>query len=540
MAGCKGPAPGRQPFREVFPSEATPPTAEPARHVAAPELAKGARARCLARMADLRRAPALDGAPALEAHRAEVLARAKSVPVLFRRTPRIARDAGAEVEMYRAELARSAAPGWELAKLYKYLVNRPELSRALLLREGYLYADSPAMAAALAEYVELPLVFREPSLVIQRGSRLLHAHRKGLGYEYVDGPEHGERAHLLLFDRVWVEGHEPGPALHLDVRELAHTLHFDRMRVERMTAGALLADLRYGDVWVKSVIAVRDTHLSLECEVVPDGAEERLATAQRLARRAARVVAAERDAINELVNEALPFDEPRTEHGQQDGNLRPAWIWAYDHGWDYYTFNDDTYRVFDLRGRPMPPQVCIDFVTDTLERASGTWWRPSDKQRQRVEGGLDFNTIGIENRRSVDAFLHFAHAHPEWFDVYELAPEERVPFIQRDRFFSHLAEHEDRYRPGDIIAIHGLRNDGQVHWHSFYVAESDPVSGMPTLLAGNAGHPRVRPWEMVMRAAPLRSIRARIRPRLDWIAPLLSGSGGAVASGAAHDAASPI
>lgn len=41
-----------------------------------------------------------------------------------------------------------------------------------------------------------------------------------------------------------------------------------------------------------------------------------------------------------MVGEALPFDEPKTEEGQQDGNLRPAWRWAYTHGWDSYTFND--------------------------------------------------------------------------------------------------------------------------------------------------------------------------------------------------------
>jgi hypothetical protein len=116
------------------------------------------------------------------------------------------------------------------------------------------------------------------------------------------------------------------------------------------------------------------------------------------------------------IEEALPFDEPVTEDGQQDGNLRPAWTWAYKQGWDSYEFNDDRYMVFDGAGRPKVPQVCIDFITDTLERASGTWWRGRDGQRERLRGKLDFETLGIENRRSVERFVRFAKAHPEWFD----------------------------------------------------------------------------------------------------------------------------
>ncbi|MEB2314380.1 MAG: hypothetical protein OZ921_17155 [Sorangiineae bacterium] len=539
-AGCDAPAPGRHPFRGVFPSASPPAPETTVSREAPPSAVASERARCEARLEALRREPALPGAPGLEARRAEVLARAKHVPVLFRRPPAVSEAGGAEVAMYRATLERSAAPAWELIKLRRNLVNRPEVARALLLREGYLYAETPGMAAALSELVDLSLLFREPALRLERGAALLSVKRRGLGYEYADGPEAGEPAHLLLFDRVWVEGSDPGPPLHAELRPLSRALGFERMKVERLTGAGLVAELRYGDDWVPTALELRGAELSLGCELIPDGKRARVEAARALAARAESVLDLERAAVDELVRDALPFDEPRTEHGQQDGNLRPAWRFAYDHGWDYYRFNDDTYRVFDLRGRPMPPEVCIDFVTDTLERASGTWWRGRDAERARLTGGIDFDALDIDNRRSVDAFLRYARRRPEWFDVYDLAPEERAPFIQRAAFFSHLTEHAERYRPGDIIAIHGLRNDGEAHWHSFFVVEADPVTGVPTLLAGNAGHPRVQPWELVMRAAPLRSIKARVRPRLDWLEERLVGPKRVVAGDAPHGPSSPI
>jgi hypothetical protein len=117
----------------------------------------------------------------------------------------------------------------------------------------------------------------------------------------------------------------------------------------------------------------------------------------------------------------------------------------------------------------------------------------------------------------VESFVEFAKGHPEWFEVTELAESERVPYARRADFFAHLAEHRDRYRPGDVVAIHGLRDDGKMHYHSFFVYSSDPVTGAPSLVAANAGRPRIRPWESEMLTAPQRSIRARIRPKLEWL-----------------------
>src|SRR6185295_9797186 len=141
-----------------------------------------------------------------------------------------------------------------------------------------------------------------------------------------------------------------------------------------------------------------------------------------------------------------------------------------------------------------------------------------------TKGRLDFGSLGIPNRRSVEVFVRFAEEHPEWFDVYRLDATERIPLWHRRDFFTHLVENSDRYAPGDVVAIHGVRSDGEMHWHSFWAYESDPLTGMPILVAANAGKPRVRTWEQELLSAPHRSIRVRIRPRLEWldsvIAPL--------------------
>ena len=488
---------------------------------AAPAAATAESARladCRAKIAAVEAQPAEPGAPGLEQRRAEILGRAKAEPVLFRRAPKPT-SGSVEVESLRAQLHSSPSPGWALHGVYKTVGNRPDVARALLLSEGYLYSEIPSLAASFVDVVELHHLFREPEITLQRGGQTLRAKKgKFFWYEYVDGPERGQRARLLLFDRVWVSGKDPGPPLHLDLRRVAADAGMERVRVRRITAEQVLADARHGGHWVPTLLRVKDgARLELECQAEPAEHQAEIAHARGLALRRQRAVDRVRGAIVTMVGEALPFDEPKTEEGQQDGNLRPAWRWAYTHGWDSYTFNEDTYMVFDLQGRPKVPQVCIDFVTDAFERASGTWWGDRTAERQRIRGQVDFDDVGIDNRRSVEVFLRFAKDRPEMFDVTRLPDEERIRFSERGAFFAHLGEHADRYVPGDVVAIHGPRSDGENHWHSFFVYDSDPLTGLPTLLASNAGRPRIRSWEGEMRAAPLRSIHSRVRPRLEWL-----------------------
>jgi hypothetical protein len=60
------------------------------------------------------------------------------------------------------------------------------------------------------------------------------------------------------------------------------------------------------------------------------------------------------------------------------------------------------------------------------------------------------------------------------------------------------------------------------HYHTFFVYETDPVSGMPILLIGNAGKPRLQSWEPVMARTPQRKIEHVIRPRLDWLTTVIA------------------
>jgi hypothetical protein len=478
---------------------------------------EGNAARCRQRIEGLTQQPALEGAPVLEANRADLLWRAKAEPVLFLRAPRETHAENVEMRAFRYALGQGPGMGYAFSRAYRQIYRRPELARALLLREGYLYAESPELGAAMVNAVELNHLFEEPELAIERGGERLTAIRGERFYEYADGAERGRRARLLLFDRVRVaRTPEPRP-LHVGLRSLAARLGFERLKVGRITQSAVVAELRYGQTWVPSVLAVRGLELGLECEAVPAGAEERVRAARELSLQRGAVLAALRRAIVAQVEEALPFDEPRTEDGQQDGNLRPAWKWAFTHGWNSYRFNQEHYEVFDREGRPLVPQVCIDFITDSLERASGTWWQAQGTERTRRSGRLDFDSADLPNRRSVNTFVEFAERHPQWFDVYHLRPEERVPLHQRQRFYESLYSHRDRYLPGDIVTIHGLRDDDEFHYHSFFVYDADPVTGMPSLVAANAGGPRVRSWESEMLSAPKRSIRSRIRPRLSWL-----------------------
>jgi hypothetical protein len=224
-----------------------------------------------------------------------------------------------------------------------------------------------------------------------------------------------------------------------------------------------------------------------------------------------------REMIRAAMDENLPFDEPRTEYGQEDGKLRQHWREAYFRGSTRYDFNGDTYAVFDRQGRPLVPEVCIDFVVDTFERAGGAWYAAQDQPRARSVGRLDFDATGTLNRRNVEEFLALAKRRPEWFEHRPVPPEEQVALERRPRFLSTLFEHRMEYRPGDVVVILGPRADEKLHYHSFFVFDADPVTGMPSLVAGNSGRPRVRAWTSEMASAPKRSVVARMRPSLSFL-----------------------
>jgi len=450
--------------------------------------------------------------------RAQLFGRARATPVLFRSEPRDA-EVSARAQSLRDEL--QATPDYlTLQRVLRLVHDKPELARAVFLRQGYLYVDTPELAL-VTSVLTLGVLFRDPEIRILRGAEMLRAQRlKDGDYEYSDGEDRGRRARIFLFDRVFSAGADPGPPLHVDLRDSAASLGFDELAEPQLVGEVLTAKAMYAGIAVPTAFSIEGARARLLCEA-PLGDTNRVLGRRAQAARASQIHAKLLSVIKEQVEEGLPFDEPKTEEGQQDGKLRPEWRQAYLRGSSKFEFNGDRYSVFDGGGRPKPPQVCIDFILDTFERAGGSWWQSRGQLRERSAGSFRFDDGALENRRSVESFLAYARAHPEMFYVYEPTPLERVPFRQRSQFFSMLHASRDQFRRGDIVAILGPRDDGKLHYHSFFIVESDPLSGMPTAVAANAGRPRIRSWEGEMSNAPKRTIISRLRPQPPWLESFL-------------------
>jgi hypothetical protein len=469
---------------------------------------------------------AAPGTPELDAVRARVLLAAKSEPVHFTRRPAVDAQATQAARSYRNMLARTHSPWSMLQSLLPVFAQNSELARAVLLREGYLYAEDPVLAFALVDLVSVQLLFNEPELWIERGERRLIARRTPRGqYVYADGPERGQRARMLLFDRIGV-GEVP-PPLHHDFRALRLRLGFDAAKVVHESEQTLVADLRYGAYWVRSLLKAEGAHLELDCEATGEFAaalgEERARAVEH-----ARLLEPLRHAMRAQVEEGLPFDEPRTEYGQQDGALRRAWLRAYRENRSSFELNDDRYPVFNTRGQPLVPQVCIDFIFDTFERAGGSWWNGRGLPRQRTTGSLDLAALTELDLRRANSIVELATARPEWFEVQVVPEAERIPFKNSAQLARYLTERSADFRPGDIVLIRGYAPWDKpwkpriMHMHSFFVYESDPMTGMPSVLAGNPGQPVLQTWQFEAFRTPDRSLYYRVRPRLEWLRQILT------------------
>ncbi|HET9959279.1 MAG TPA: hypothetical protein VFQ61_32540, partial [Polyangiaceae bacterium] len=470
------------------------------------------------RQEEVERNTSQTGTPRLDANRSEIVARVKSEPVLYWEPPRIREG---ELPLPLAQLREAffdgARPGRALEAIYRRLRRSPSDMRKVLLTEGYVYAESPGLAVLLGR-VALDHLFEDAEVFVLRGARLLRAKREKNVYVWQDGPERGTPARLWLFDRVGSSVDQLLPAKHVAVPASA-VLPARAFAVERLTERGVLAQATIGDRTARVLFSVQDGGLRFDCARGLDRTTLDVERARMLRER--RVLAAMEAGIAEQLAEGLPFDEPKTEDGQQDGKLRPEWRKAYREGLDSFEFNGDTYDVFDSSGRPRVPQVCADFVVDTWERMAGTRWLPRQQGRGRRVGRLDFDALPIENRRSVEQLIEFARMHPEWFELLEIPEHRRVAFSERKRFFRRLYEQRDAFRPGDVVAVLGPRDDERLHYHSFFIVAADPITGMPTRVAANAGRPRIRSWEAELENAPKRGIVARIRPHLEWLEALL-------------------
>jgi len=506
-----------------------PPAATPAARAAEAAPPDAEQARCRARLAAALRAEPLPGAPEFEAHRASILGRARGEAVLWAREPAPTPDAELPTAARAARAALAGERGARrVAAARRRLRHDPAALRALILREGYLYSSDPAEALALVQGLTLTDLFTEPELHLARGSRverLVRSEGRRARYEHADGPAAGQPATLLLGDRVATTVAALAEPRHRDVAGLAEQVGADRIRVERVTDRAIIARLRFGGTWVHALLDAEGARLSLAC-LDADASLRRAVTAWQAEDRTRREALTRlRAAVTAAVAEALPFDRPRGAPDHlQDGQLRPHWRWAYEHGRTSFEHQGRMYPVFDAAGRPLPPQMCVDFVLDSYERASGTWFAARPAAPGRSSGGLDFGRFGIENRSGVLAFEAFAARTPELFEHRRFTGAERIPFSERERFFAALSGDEDRLRAGDVVAIQGVKADGLVHQHAILVEGTDPLTGFPHALSDQMRWPRRRTWEGIMAEAPRRSLLFRVRPRPALFSLVASGT----------------
>ncbi len=471
--------------------------------------------------------PALAGAPSFEEHRVH-LARVRGRSLLWRRVPQTASSVLAE-RVAKNDKALGAVKG--ILRKFKNRRSR----RKILLREGYLYAEQVDVALALVEQIGLTHLFSEQTVFLRRGVDIHELHRKKRTrykpkrYEYQSGPLRGETAELLFGDRVAKKRKtvEQDP-LAIDLRDLERHSDIDRLRVEHFTAKALAADVRYGPgVWVPAVIDLAGAQARVGCEVLTAELAHKKAdfvTLRQLSRTAMRRI---RQVVRAMVLEKPPFDAAPE---QKDGFMRKAWRRAYFKKWRRFTLEDRKYDVYNTDGKPIPPQVCIDFLIDVWERAGGKWFAPLSGDPPRPhpalsEGPIDFSKLGTRNRRSVVEFVRLTKRHPELFDTWDIPKKERFRFKERDKFFNYLAAQADQFQHGDMLIIHGYKKGGRPHYHSLIIMEKDLITGVPTRVAGNAVFPREQTLEGIMQISPKRTLRNRIRVLMPWLEHVAAKAG---------------
>ncbi len=467
--------------------------------------------------------PPEPGAPLVEANRIALLTETKAEPVVWSSVPQHDdTEVSALVQRYREQLATTDYPVDVLKRLLPIFQGGPKVGRETLLKQGYLYADDPKLARALVDHVRADHLFGHERIWIRRGESVAFAERRKNRYYYVDGPNAGDQVSLLLFDQL---GYDEVPELSLvrDFRSLRARLHFDRARVRHITKDRLVVDLLYGKAWVPSLLKSKGARLELECDVLGTSLRQVVEVNREHNKTRAEVVSRLQRIMLQQIDEQLPFDEPRREWGHQlDGRLRQNWRHAYLNGRRSFAFNGDRYRVFDNQGRPLVPQVCVDFLTDTFERASGTWWRRQGEPIGRDVGKLDYdprNIVARSELRRVPQFVAHARNRPGQFEILDVPTSERIPMGDVERFFQYLQHSQGDYQPGDIVVIRGRTpwDRAQQHYHSFFIYENDPLSGIPIALVGNAGRPSVRYWMVEARRTPERTIWHRIRPTTAWL-----------------------
>ena len=458
----------------------------------------------------------------------EVLVHARIDPVLYLSWPdegAAASERTAEATATRHGLERSAHP---LRDLRRLLAARddPAFMRAVLLSDGYLFSDRPALALALSAEVRLTHLFDAPQIVRSRDGATEVLVRGDEGYLEADGSV----ARLRLNDRVSADTSGLAEARALDLEVVREQTGALRTLPTAVGPDAAAFDLAFPDGTRRpSLVELRDGRTEVVCI---GGSMQTLrstrADAARFWARHAAMTAAARALVGENARFDEPIDEP--EGVQEDGVLRRAWTEAYLRGDRTFSHRDVEYPVFDAEGRAIPPQVCVDFVFDAWERGAGTWYRGADDRPGRTAGALDFDRAASPNagampRRSIAQLLEYARNDDTVIERFDVPRRERVALREGGAYARALARTADAFREGDALIIHGLREqDMRLHYHAVLVIRTEPMTGVPMVVADNQGRPHFRTLVGAMRAAPLRSIDHRLRMNVDALSALSADS----------------
>ena len=408
-------------------------------------------------------------------------------------------------------------------KFYKW---KPEVAREVFLRNGYLYHPDPLIANIITRFVALDILVKEKSFLIQRGHLLMQVQRINESFFYKSGPYIGRAVTIEFLDRIIIDETNIPKPLHIDFTTAKDKYFFDKISPTHITEKHVIANVQYNDLVIQTLFNRNGVEVSIECEMqnafpVRDSRKTRFKGISLL-----------KSAMMDQVLERVPFDEPKYEVQQEDGNLRDVWMRYFYRGRLKYQYKNERMvevnNIYDHLGKPIPPQVCVDFLVDTIDRASGSWYTSVNNRGSPIKTEGVFNSSNLrykdENEkdqhyaiRNVSGFTQFTRDYPNWFEIINVSP--RVN-LGSSSFYEYLQTL--KLQEGDMVFIRGSVpwDKKEEHSHSFFIYQTDPVTGMPILLAGNAGTASLRPWKIETDRTPNRAIVRIIRIKDPFLALL--------------------
>ena len=446
-----------------------------------------------------------------------VVVRANITPVVYLKKPTRTKQATAS-SIARA-LVQHASVHKEILRIKRRYRDDQEMMRRIFLAEGYFFEDRERIATTISKEIHLTDLFTKDIVYRLRGDKLTVLRKNN--EDYVD--EQGHRASIRLNDRVSTTRASLFPQLHLDMEEVRNRTGAVRTEVVAVRKKDATITLHFpnGESRI-SLISLKDGKTSVSCI---GGDQTSLASLRSTTHnfwiRHHRVI----ESAEALVKERPLFDEPKDEgeEVQEDGELRLAWKEAYRNRKKTFWYREVEYNVFDRKGNPVPPEVCVDFIIDTWERASGTWYTPRGAKPHRTDGDIDFYALEGLSRRYISGILNFALKSNSPFERYDIPRRDWVPLEERRKFVKKLKKNTIHYQEGDLLVIHGLREEDMAeHYHTVLVLRTDPTTGIPTSVADNQGRPRISTLIQAMRAAPKRSIKHRLRLKYEKMREITS------------------